>query len=444
MSLAQKAMAKRPSYEFVSESNRFIFSDAIKERYRMRSTDFTRSRKLPFEQLVLCMLKLLRRSLQLELDSFFKAIGSGVQSITASGFIQSRRKLSPDLFYDLNVLIASEYYIGNDENVALWKDRRILAVDGSTIELPVNEQTRATYGIHNNQHKVDDVVIGRVSVLYDVLNDMVLDGLLRPISQGEVTLSREHLKHAGRGDLIIMDRAYPCFGSAYQMQKDGIDFLFRCKTEFSNVVKAFHLSGAKEQMVRIKPTQNRSFKRTPYSKDTTLKVRPVRVELDQGGVEILMTSLLDQKKYPYAEFKELYFKRWKVEAFYDRFKNIIGVECFSGTSEQFIQQEFNCALYMSNMQTIFTQEAQQQVDEKCKDRKYDYKVNSSLSLGYIRDRLINIYSTEKEPEQLMQELQELFIRNPIPIRMGRKNKRKPDKYRQRTKPKQFNNRRNVL
>lgn len=437
-------MAKRPSYEFVSESNRFIFSDVIKERYRMSSTDFTRSRKLPFEQLVLCMLKLLRRSLQMELDSFFKAIGSGVQSITASGFIQSRRKLNPDLFYDLNALIASEYYKDNDENVTLWKGRRILAVDGSTVELPANEGMKAIYGTHNNQYKVEDVVIGRVSVLYDVLNDMVLDGLLRPTAQGEVTLSREHLKHAGGGDLIIMDRAYPCFESAYQMQKDGIDFLFRCKTNFSNVVKAFHLSGAKEQTVPIRSKQNGSFKYKPYSKETTLMVRLIRVELDQGGVEILMTSLLDQKEYPYAEFKELYFKRWKVETFYDRFKNIIGVECFSGTSEQFIQQEFNCALYMSNMQTIFTQEAQQQVDEKCKGRKYGYKVNSSLSLGYIRERLINIYSTEKEPELLMQELQELFVRNPIPIRPGRKNKRVPDKYRQRTKPKQFNNRRNVL
>jgi hypothetical protein len=444
MPLLEKAMAKRRGYEFVSESNRFIFSDVIKERYRMRSTDLTRSRKLPFEQLVLCMLKLLRRSLQLELDSFFKAIGSGVQSITASGFIQSRRKLSPDLFYDLNVLIASEYYKDNDENVTLWKGHRILAVDGSTVELPVNEGMKTVYGTHNNQHKIDDVVIGRVSVLYDVLNNIVLDGLLRPIAQGEVTLSREHLKHTSRGDLIIMDRVYPCFESAYQMQKDGIDFLFRCKTDFSNVVKAFHLSGAQEQMVRIRPTQNRSFKHRPYSKDTTLKVRLIRVELDQGGVEILMSSLLDQEKYPYAAFKELYFKRWKIETFYDRFKNIIGVECFSGTSEQFIQQEFNCALYMSNMQTIFTQEAQQLVDEKCKDRKYEYRVNSSLSLGYIRERLIDIYSTRKEPGQLMQELQELFIRNPIPIRPGRKNKREPDKYRQRTKPKQFNNRRNVL
>jgi len=154
-----------------------------------------------------------------------------------------------------------------------------------------------------------------------------------------------------------------------------------------------------------------------------------------------MSSLLDNKKYPYKNFKELYFKRWKIETFYDRFKNIIGVECFSATSEQFIQQEFNCALYLSNMQPLLTKDAQNKVEEKYKARKYQYKVNHSLSLGFIRERLIQLYSMKKEPEQLLDELQELFVKNVVPIRNGRKNKRDVDKYRQRTKPKQFNNRR---
>jgi hypothetical protein len=319
-----------------------------------------------------------------------------------------------------------------------------LAVDGSTIELPVNDGLRKIYGTYRNQNEVEDVINGRVSILYDVLNDIVLDGVLRPFAQGEVPLSREHFKHARKGDLIIMDRAYPCFESAYLMQEEGIDFLFRCKTGFSNVVKAFYNSGKKQQEVQIQAKRKRSFKEMPFTKDTTMTVRLIRVVLSGGEVEILMTSLLNKKKYPNKGFKELYFKRWPIETFYDRFKNIIGVERFSGTSEQFIQQEFNCALYMSNMQTIFTQEVQPEVDERCKDRKYNYKVNSSLALGYIRERLIEIYSAKKEPEQLMEELQELFIRNTVPIRKGRKAIREPDKYRVRRKPKQFNNRRNVL
>jgi len=437
-------MAIKIPEHFVLCSKRFIFSESTKMYYRMSSIDFTRNRKLPFESLVLCMLKLLRRSLALELDNFFNSLGSKVKQITPSAFVQSRKKLNPDLFYDLNGLIVKEYYTDNDEGLKLYKGLRLLSVDGSTIGLPLNRELKKSFGVFNNQHKNDDVVIGRVSVLYDVLNNIVLDGLLRPFSQGEVSLSREHLKHTHKGDLIIMDRAYPSFHTAYLMRQIKVDFLFRCKHSFSNITQAFLDSGKLQQTLEIAPTQNRSFKDQPYTKDSRLTVRLLRITLDSGEVEILMTSLLNNKEYLYRDFKELYFKRWKVETFYDRFKNIIGVECFSGTSNQFIQQEFNCALYMSNMQSILTQDAQSQVDINNEKRKYRYKVNSSLSLGFIRDRLIKIYTTDEESENTLSQLKELFIVHTIPIRDGRKNKREKDKFRKRTKPKQFKNRRSLF
>ena len=156
-----------------------------------------------------------------------------------------------------------------------------------------------------------------------------------------------------------------------------------------------------------------------------------------------MTSLMDKQDFPHEMFKELYFKRWGVEVFYDRFKNIIEVEKFSGTSHQFIQQEFNCALYMSNMQSILTQDAKEQVKNKCEGRKYEHKVNQSLSLGFIRERLIKIYSNQREADVLLKELKELFTEHVIPVRPGRKNSRDVDKYRRRTKPKQFRNRREI-
>jgi hypothetical protein len=39
----------------------------------------------------------------------------------------------------------------------------------------------------------------------------------------------------------------------------------------------------------------------------------VRIELDSGETEVLITSLLDQTRYPYAVFKDLYHQRWPVE-----------------------------------------------------------------------------------------------------------------------------------
>jgi hypothetical protein len=441
-------MAKKTSLHFIELSRKFIQSKATKRKYRVSEKDFTRDRKLSFYTMSLCLLKLLRQNIQIELNSYFCTSNrlniNAPKSVTSSAFVQSRKKIKPEMFSDLSKIIADDFYQDNDENIKLYKGHRVLSIDGSTLNLPFSDDTIKAYGLFNNQNKTDDMVIGRVSILYDVLNEIVLDGKLCSIKKAEIHLSYEHFKYAKKGDLIIMDRAYPSFESLYLMAQQGIHTLIRCKITYSNEVKSFYDSMKKEQIIEIKPGLNRSFKGVPYDKKSRITVRLLRVVLPTGEVEILMTTLLDNKKYLYKEFKVLYFKRWAIETYYDRFKNIIGVENFSGTSDQFIQQEFNCALYMSNLQSILTKEAQEEAHIKYKNRKYEYKINSSLSLCNIRIKLIELFTSIKENEVIMHELKTLFVLNVIPVRPNRSFIRNPDKYRTRIKPKQFKNRRPVL
>lgn len=441
-------MAKKSGLHFIELTKKFIQSKITQLKYRTNKSNFTRVRKLSFDVLSFCIIKLLKQNIQLELNSNFSSINrfeyNKQYSITSSAFVQSRKKIKPEMFYDLSKIISSDFYQDNDENIKLYKGHRLLSIDGSTINLPVNANTKKIYGTFNNQHQTDDVVIGRVSILYDLLNEIVLDGTLCNIATGEVPLSRNHLKDAKENDIIIMDRGYPSFESAYEMQERKIHFIFRCKHNFSNQTTQFYESKKKDAIIEIKPGQGGSFKGLPYTKGATIKVRMVRITLSSGEIEILMTSLLDKDKYAYGDFKKLYFKRWGIETYYNRFKNIIGVENFSGTSDQFIQQEFNCALYMSNLQSILTKDAQEEAQEKYKNRKYEYKINSSLSLSFIRSTLVELFTSENNNEIIMEELKKLFILNVIPIRPGRNFPRAPDKYRTRTKPRQFNNRRIVL
>jgi hypothetical protein len=370
-------------------------------------------------------------------------IGQTLKKVTTSAFSQSRQNLSPDVFAGMNQVVIDEYYTDNEERVSLWKDHRLLGVDGSYITLPYSEALKEIYGTSNNQNKTDDVILGRVSVLYDVLNNMVLEGFLSPKSEGEIPLAHRHVKRLSGNDLVIFDRGYPSFGLAYEILEMGADFLFRCKHNYSRITKAFMESDKQEDIIEIKSKQKQSFKDKSYTKDSFIKVRFVKVLLDSGEVELLMTSLLDREVYPMECFKPLYFMRWGVETYYGRLKNILNVENFSGLTRQAILQDFQCALFISNVQSLIVEEAQNEADQKYKNRKYEYKINTSVSLGFMKYRILDLFMS-KGAETTLKELEEILVEQVVPIREGRKFKRSPDKYRQRTKPPMFKNRKRLI
>jgi hypothetical protein len=429
-----------------NKAESFIFAPATKEKYKTSKKAFTRNRKLPFELLILSLINMPKRTLSIELQSFFSYLRRGVGhfvGITTSAFTQSRQKLSPDVFVGINGVIIDEYYTDNDERVTLWNGYRLLSIDGSYISLPYSEELKSIYGIYRNQNKAEDVILGRVSVLYDVLNNIVLEGFLLPKSEGEITIAHDHVKQLQKKDLVILDRGYPSFGLAYEILEKGAGFLFRCKHEFNNVTKQFMESDKQDDIVEIKSKQKQSFKNKTYTKDSTIHVRLLKVQLDSGEIELLMTSLIDNEKYPYECFKSLYFKRWGIETYYDRLKNILNVENFSGMTNQAILQDFQCALFVSNVQSLIIEEAQQSANKKYGKRKYEYKINTSVSLGFLKYRILDLF-IKKGAKTTLEELEELLIEQVVPVRKNRKFKREHDKYRQRMKPPMFKNRKRLI
>jgi hypothetical protein len=172
-------------------------------------------------------------------------------------------------------------------------------------------------------------------------------------------------------------------------------------------------------------------------------VRLVRVELPNGEPEILITSLLDNVKYPSKIFKNLYFQRWDVEKFYDEFKNKLKAEHFSGYSKHSILQDFYVALFVSNIQSLIVGEINEELHLNNKT-KYVYKVNNNLSYGLLKDRIVTLFYSDTKTELIFSELRELFYKHLIPIRPDRKFERQKDKYRNRQKPKVPKNMKDTL
>jgi|JI10StandDraft_1071094.scaffolds.fasta_scaffold103875_2 hypothetical protein len=57
-----------------------------------------------------------------------------------------------------------------------------------------------------------------------------------------------------------------------------------------------------------------------------------------------------------SEFKVLYFFRWGAEGFYYLLKGRLNLENFTGKSLESVKQDFWSSIYISNVETIFTQD----------------------------------------------------------------------------------------
>lgn len=420
-----------------------VFSESIILKYKVSHNDFTRKRKQSFHNTILFMMNFLTKSLSIEIENFVSFIKNriglvDIEYFTKSAFVQCRKKIKPEVFKYLSDNLVEEFYTDNDESIKLWNGFRLLAVDGSRMTLPNTQELEKIYGKTKNQSKTG-VVQARVSVLYDVLNKFVIDGCLVSLSTGERKLALEHLECSTTGDLIIYDRGYPSFNLIYEHYDRGIDFLIRSKIDFNNVTRKFYESGLSTNMVKMYPGKNTKLLDKPYSKNAYKEVRLVRVELPSGEIEILITSLCDPERYPNSIFKKLYFLRWGVEIFYDELKNKIKAEHFSGYSQHSILQDFYAALFISNVQSLIVGEINDELAIESEGNKYQYKVNNNLSYGFLKDRIITLFFSNKDMAIITSELKEIFKRHTIPIRPNRRYERDVDKYRKRTKPKVLKN-----
>ena len=384
------------------------------------------------------MLNLVRKSLQMELHIFkeiLTKLGIGKRlfdNITKSAFVQNRMKVSPKVFKHLLHAMNEEFYTDNDERVKLWNGFRLLAVDGSRYTLPIVDKLVKFYGSVKNQYETT-LVHARASIMYDVENKMVIDGYLEPMDQGERDIALKHLDYCIPNDLIIYDRGYPSFDFVFEHVKRNINCLIRCKHDFSQATKEFVSSEKKEDIIEMEPRKGMLLKGKAYNKSSRIKVRLIKVVLESGEIEVLLTTLLDKERYRIHLFKELYNKRWGIEKNYDIQKNKIQVENFSGYSDTSIQQDFYCSLFIGNLQSLLIGELEEEVKEKYGERKLEYKINENLSIGFLKNKIIELFLSKK-PEIVLEELKLLLLQHVEPIRPGRKNARNMEKFRKRKKP----------
>ena len=332
------------------------------QQARRSERDFTRERALPLQRLVPLLLNFRKGTNRDELEQFFETITDDPTSVTPvseAAFCRARQKLKPEALVTLNnvLLDSANQQIAQQR----WRGLRVLAVDGSTGRLPDFLAIEEYFGKPSGS----GVPLARFSRLFDVLNDQILHADMVPYATGERELAAEYLLYSSPDDLFLYDRGYPAFWLFAFHAQEQRHYCARVRHDFHSEVKAFVADGAKERIVVLTPnTASARQCREGHLPADPLRVRLIRVELESGEVEVLITSLLDTKAYPYRAFAKLYALRWGIEENYKREKQRLEIENFSGRSPWVLLQDFHAKIFAQNLTAIFVRLAQWLADAR--------------------------------------------------------------------------------
>jgi hypothetical protein len=341
---------------------------------------FVRKRLLSMYQVVIYILYTSKQKMETNICRL-RDLGDPLSfpKISKQALSKARQGINPSLFSVIFNLTVDTFYHGNPTG-KLWKGRfRVFGIDGSKIELPRTKSNFVKYGeMFSKKNENRRWSMALVSIIYDVSNDFICHGLIRPFLASERAAAIRHCEAlAGTGvfsmkSVLIFDRGYYSEDMFRYFSENGYKCVMRLKEGFK-ISKS--CTGDCVQTLEGDPEKGTA----------DCPVRVISVPLQGGTTEYLATNIFDES-LTREDFKELYFLRWPVELKYAELKNRLLMEEFSGATSTSVEQEFYANLFYANLASLVKSEADPQIEKRADpDNKYRYQANRSFIYGRLKD-----------------------------------------------------------
>jgi len=396
----------------VHSTDELISSPDFKDRSRTKPSDFTRKRKMPFNDLLLYMLNSYKCSTQCGLRRFFR-LHYNELPMKQQSFSKARKKIKVSAFQEIFKLSGD---VLSKSCQSTWNGYIILVIDGTKAALPDDKVLVNKYG---GMGADASSPTAQVSILLDVLNNIVYDALIDPLSTDERTLAIMHIEDvlariSSKKILVIFDRGYPSFELIQILEKMGIKYLMRVKRKFNNDIDAQKESDGYVRLVKD---------------DEFLDVRVIKFTLKSGELEMLITNL-DDGRLGVIAFKKLYFMRWGVETQYDILKNKFQLENFTSRIDAGVEQDLYAVMFLANVAAAAAHDAQPQADavRLSKNNNYVYNVSINEIVGILKDYLISAILTHsiRKRKKIIKDIITEISSCVVPNRTDRSNPRNPN------------------
>ena len=274
------------------------------------------------------------------IQSWYHALKLPSPTGDTSAYCKARKKLSLDflkaVFDRVNTRL--EALVTDDD---LWNGLMLKAIDGSSVQLMDTIENQEVYPQHTSQKPGCGFPTMGVAGLVNLSHGGWINFIPHSWNVGDAKIANRCLPYLYENDLLLADRAYCSYELIAKVttgRKSNVLFrLHQRRHEQLNWDEGEEINDYERVITWSKPT-NRP-KGSELNKEEwkalpkTMKVRLIKMffEARDGTMKelVVVTNLLDHKKYDGLEMIDLYARRWEIEVQFRDVKTTMRMEQFT-------------------------------------------------------------------------------------------------------------------
>jgi hypothetical protein len=259
--------------------------------------------------------------------------GGDPTQVSEEALTQARQRMPLEFWMELISLLGQQFQLAHRERL-MFRGFRVLAIDGTTINLPDWPSLRKHFPGPKNAHGRHAPQARMVMIHFPFVR-LPFRYELTPLKQGENTIAGRLIKSLEANDLLLMDAGYFSYGLFWAIQNRGAFFATRLPRRIN--VEDVKKLGKHDRLVRWTPKNSRGkWKDLPKS----MELRLIQYQIPGYRPQQIVTNVLDPQKIPREDWVRLttdcqvdgkfrpglFHRRWEIETTFRELKVDQGME----------------------------------------------------------------------------------------------------------------------
>lgn len=365
--------------------------------------------------------------------------GDTLPSSSTAAYCQARSRLDTDSLRSIFKHTAKQ--LNSMSGANSFHKRRVVVVDGTGLSMPDTEKNQQVWPQQSAQKPGCGFPQATVCACFCLHTGTMLSYEVGSRKNHELTLLRKQRNTFKEGDIFLGDKGFCSYYDLHGFKEKGIDSVItlarRHPVSPAGAIKSL---GKDDLLIYWDKPVKSSYPHSNWNElPERFMLRQIKVTVDQPGFRVksfyIVTTLLDEKRYPANDIADLYFRRWDVELCFRDIKTTMGMDILRCKTPEMIHKEIlmNFIAYNCIRGLILETAKRHAVDAR--------SISFKASLQAIRQWEPHVAQpnlSAAELTRLLCRLRESIAQNIVIQRPGRNEpravKRRPKPFQLMTKP----------